>query len=222
MARTLGAVEAPVAELVMTYILMNARRVPALSRQMKNHVWDKQLAYSSEGKVLGIVGMGSIAKEVVRRARVFQMDIAYYDIIRNEAAEKEFGVRYLPLDDLLASADYLSIHVPLTPETTGMFGYETLCKCKPTAYLINTARGPIVDEEGLYRAIREKRLSGAAIDVFDVEPKTDSILAELDEVTLTPHVATFTQETFVRMDILAAENVVKYFRGEIDSSKTLV
>lgn len=210
-ARTLGVVEPPVAELVLAYILEFSRNVSKLNRDMHNGKWEKLECHSVDGKTLGIVGMGKIAFAVAQRAYAFGMKIIYCDQFANEKAEQQFGAVRMDLDELLAQADFVTLHLPLTDETNGMFGYETICRMKPTAYLINTARGAIIDEAGLYRAIKEGKLAGAAIDVFDCEPKEDSCLIELPQVLLTPHVGTFTQEIFIRMDIVAAENIVAFF-----------
>lgn len=210
-ARTLGVVEAPVAELVLSYILAFSRRVGEMSAAMHAGRWEKLESHSVDGKTLGIVGMGKIAFETARRACAFGMKILYADPTANPAAEKAFGAVRVSLDELLGQADFVTLHLPLTEETRGLFRYETLCKMKPDAYLINTARGAIVDENDLYRAITEKCLAGAAVDVFDREPKEDSPLAALPQVILTPHVGTFTKEIFIRMDIVAAENIVHYF-----------
>lgn len=210
-ARTLGVVEPPVAELVMAYILEFSRNISKLSRDMHNGKWEKIECHSLDGKTIGFIGMGKIAYEVARRAKAFGMNIIYSDMYKNDKAETEFGAKQMSFDEVLKNADFVTIHTPLTPETEKLFGYETVCKMKNTAYLINTARGSIIDEEGLYKAIKENKIAGAAIDVFDVEPKEDSVLKELDNVILTPHVGTFTQEIFIKMDILAAKNVNKVF-----------
>ncbi len=212
-ARTLGLVEKPVADLVLAYVLEFARHLREGDAAMKAGRWEKVLGMGLEGKVLGIVGLGAIAAEVVRRAKAFGMEVVYYDVARQEEKERALGVAYLPLDELLAGSDFVSLHLPLLPETRGMFGYERFARMKPTARFINTARGAVVDEAGLARALHEGRIAGAAIDVFDVEPKTDSPLRDAPNALLTPHVATFTRETFIAMDIRAAENIVAHFKG---------
>ena len=108
----------------------------------------------------------------------------------------------------------MTVHLPLTEQTRGFFDYPTICKMKKSAYLINTARGSIVEENGLYQAVKLGKIAGAAIDVFDCEPKEDSILRELDNVILTPHVGTFTKEIFIRMDVVAAQNVIDFFENK--------
>lgn len=210
-ARTLGVVEKPVAELAMAYILQINRKISTLDVEMKQGSWNKILGSSLEGKVLGIVGMGNIAKELVRKAKVFDMKIIYSDVFRNQDAEKELGVEYVSFEELLAKSDVISIHVPLLDSTVDMFNYETMKLMKRKPILINTARGPVVNEDDLCKALEEGLVSFAAIDVFDVEPKTDSKLRHCDNAILTPHVATFTKEVFINMDVLAAKNVVDYF-----------
>jgi phosphoglycerate dehydrogenase-like enzyme len=212
-ARTLDVVEKPVADLVLAYILEFARHLREGDAAMKSGRWEKVLGMGLEGKVLGLVGLGAIAGEVVRRAQSFGMEILYFDTVRQPKKERSLGVVYADLDDLLARSDFVSLHLPLIPETKGMFRYERIVQMKPTAYFINTARGAIVDEVDLARALRQGRIAGAAVDVYDVEPKTDSPLAGLQNVLLTPHVATFTRETFIEMDIRAAENIVAHFKG---------
>ncbi|MCK9479634.1 MAG: phosphoglycerate dehydrogenase [Firmicutes bacterium] len=211
-AKTLGVVEAPVAELVMAYILEFSRGISKHNIDLHNGKWFKQESHSVDGMTLGIVGMGKIAYEVARRAKAFNMKLIYSDYNKNEKAEKSFDAKKVSFENLLRSSDFISIHTPLNDETKGMFDYASISKMKKGAYLINTARGLIIDEHGLYRAVKERKIKGAAIDVFDVEPKENSILNELDEVILTPHIGTFTQEIFIKMDIVAAENVVNFLR----------
>ena len=212
-ARTMGVVENAVSELVMAYILTHARKIRELDCDMKKHKWNKILGSSMEGKTLGIIGLGNIAAEVVKKAKAFDMKIVYFDIYRSEEKEEALGVTYMALENLLNQADYITLHMPLNSGTEKMFNYELFCKMKPTAFFINTARGAIVDENGLYRALKEGRITGAAIDVFDMEPKENSVLCEFKNVILTPHVATFTRETFIQMDILAVKNIIDFFNG---------
>lgn len=208
-ARTLGIVEAPVAELVMGYILELSRNISKMSKKLHSGIWDKIECHSIDKKTLGLVGMGKIAYETARRAMAFNMEIVYCDINQSTIAETDFGAKRLDFNELLAVSDFVSVHTPLTEETNGMLCYQSICKMKPSACLINTARGAIVNENDLYKAIAEKKIAGAAIDVFDVEPKTDSILNEFENVILTPHIGTFTREIFIDMDIEAAKNIVR-------------
>lgn len=210
-ARTTGVVEAPVAELVMGYILEFSRNISKLSSDMHHGIWEKTECHSIDKKTLGFIGMGKIAFEVARRARAFGMNIVYCDLVGNARCEQEFGAKKTSFDEVLRVSDFVTIHTPLTDETKGLFSYKTICKMKGDAVLINTARGAIIEEESLYRAIFENRIRGAALDVFTVEPKTDSILNTLPNVLLTPHTGTFTREIFIEMDILAAQNIINYF-----------
>ncbi len=210
-ARTLGVVEPPVAELVMAYILEFSRNISKLNQDMHNGIWFKRESSSVDQKTLGILGMGKIAREVARRACAFGMQILYYSLQRSEACEREFGAVYAPLDEVLSRADFVTLHMPLNEQTRGMLSYEAIAKMKPSAYLINTARGAIVEEDGLYRALLEKKIAGAAIDVYDCEPERDSRFRAFENVILTPHVGTFTREIFTRMDVLAAQNIIDFF-----------
>lgn len=209
-ARTPGVVEKPVAELVMSYIIEIYRKVNEMNREMKNGNWTKFVGNSLEGKVLGIVGVGNIGKELVRKAKAFDMDIIYTNLSGSRDIEKEHKIKYVEFNDLLRNSDIISIHTLLTPSTANLFHYEVMKQMKKKPILINTARGPIINEEDLCKALDEKIISYAAIDVFDIEPKTDSPLRNYENVILTPHVGTFTKETFIKMDILAAKNVIKY------------
>lgn len=210
-ARTLGVVEPPVAELVFSYILAFSRRVCELSADMHRGVWEKLPCHSVDGKILGIVGMGKIAYETARRAHAFGMKILYCDLVENSRVQEDFGAVRVTLDEVLNQADFVTLHLPLTQDTEGLFDYATISKMKPTAYLINTARGAIIREADLLRALEEKKIGGAAIDVFDTEPQENSPLRPFSNVILTPHVGTFTQEIFIQMDIVAAENIIRYF-----------
>ncbi|MFT9495079.1 phosphoglycerate dehydrogenase [Anaerosolibacter sp.] len=211
-ARTLGVVEKPVAELVMAYILQIYRRIGESNKAMKEGSWTKILGNSLEGKVLGIVGLGNIGKELIRKAKAFDMEIVYSDVMRNTEAEEALGIQYVSFEELIENADIISIHAPLLESTKNLFNYDTMKKMKKQPVLINTARGPIVNEEDLCTALEEGLVSFAAIDVFDVEPKTDSPLRNHDNAILTPHNGTFTKEVFINMDILAAKNIIDYFK----------
>ncbi len=209
--RTLGVVEKPVAELVMSYMLTINRKINQSSAEMKIGNWTKFIGNSLENKVLGIIGLGNIGREVARKAMAFDMNVVYTNRNRSEEADA-LGAQYLSLEDLLAQSDIISIHAPLMESTKGMVNYEKMKLMKKKPILINTARGPIVDEADLCKALEEGLVSFAAIDVFDVEPKTDSPLMVYDNVVLTPHIGTFTKEVFIDMDILAAKNVVSHFK----------
>lgn len=210
-ARTLGVVEPPVAELVMAYILDFSRRVRVLNDNMHIGRWERCTCHSVDGKTLGIVGMGKIAYEVAKRAHSFGMKLVYTDTAENRRAEAEFGAVRMPVEELLGCSDFVSLHLPLTDQTRCFIDYGKLCRMKKSGCLINAARGAVVCEADLARALDEGLLAGAAIDVYDREPETDSIFRGRDNVILTPHVGTFTQEIFIKMDVEAARNIVKFF-----------
>ncbi len=211
-ARTLGVVEPPVAELVMAYILEFSRNISVLNHNMHQGRWQRCKCHSVDGKTLGIVGMGKIAYEVAKRAKSFGMDILYTDTVRNERAEAEFGAQQKPVCELLEQSDFVTLHLPLNCETANFMDYEKLCFMKQSAYLINAARGGVVNTADLKRALDENKISGAAIDVFEKEPETNSPFQDLENVILTPHVGTFTEEIFIKMDIAAAENIISFFK----------
>jgi phosphoglycerate dehydrogenase-like enzyme len=171
--------------------------------------------YELSGRTVGIVGLGNIGKKVARRAAAFDARVQYYDIVRLSAAEEDaLGVRFVLLSELLRTSDIVSLHVPLTDATRRMIGARELGLMKPGAILVNTARGGLVDETALVRALEEKRIGGAALDVFEVEPlPADSPLRRLDQVVLTPHVGGLSAASLQAMAERCVENVLAVLRG---------
>jgi lactate dehydrogenase-like 2-hydroxyacid dehydrogenase len=157
--------------------------------------------------------MGRIGRAVSRRAKGFQMEILYTDARRNEDAERELGATYVTLDDLLARSDVVSLHTPLLPETRHLMNSERLRRMKRTAILINSSRGPVVDEHALAEALRDGVIAGAGLDVFEREPAVDPLLVTLENVVLLPHIASASEETRTRMAVRAAENVLAFLDG---------
>ena len=203
----------PTAELTMALMLALARRVAECDRRIrteKESLWGtmKNLGASLENKTLGIVGMGNIGKNVARKAEAFGMRVIYYNR-RTEVS----GYRRVPLDTLLQEADFVSLHTPLTTETRHLIGARELSLMKPTAMLINTARGAVIDETALADALRQKRIAGAALDVFENEPHVTDVLYRLDNVVLTPHVGTGTIDTRIAMAEEALANIRNFFQG---------
>lgn len=203
----------PTAELAMALMLALARRVAECDRRIrteKESLWGtmKNLGASLENKTLGIVGMGNIGKNVARKAEAFGMRVIYYNR-RTEVS----GYRHVPLDTLLQEADFVSLHTPLTTETRHLIGARELSLMKPTAMLINTARGAVIDETALADALRQKRIAGAALDVFENEPHVTDVLYRLDNVVLTPHVGTGTIDTRIAMAEEALANIRNFFQG---------
>jgi D-3-phosphoglycerate dehydrogenase / 2-oxoglutarate reductase len=165
------------------------------------------------GKVLGIVGLGQIGKKVARRATGFDMKVLTYDVVKDEAFAKQWGITYLPLEDLLKQADFISIHIPLNASTRGLIGEKEMVLMKKNSFLVNVSRGGIVDEEVLYRALKEKRIGGAALDVFTREPPGESPLLKLDHFISTPHMAGYTQEALIETGMICAKAIVDVLEG---------
>jgi len=189
LARTPGAFTMPVADSVLGYILSFARQLPAMDRRMKSGAWRKELGRALNECTLGIVGVGNVGKAVAKRAQVCGMRLLGNDILEIDAAFlNETGMRMLPLDELLTEADFLSINCDLNPTSDRLINAARLGKMKPGAVLINTARGPIVDELALIAGLRAGRPAAAALDVFELEPlPSDSPLRGMDNVMLAPH-----------------------------------
>ena len=206
-----------VADFTIGLILSIARHVPQAHFSIKRGMWEGTKFIGTEvyGKTIGIIGLGAIGERVAKRARGFDMRILAYDPYVSYERTKEIPAKLVNFDMLLKKSDFITLHVALTDETRGMIGEKEFALMKKTAYFINTARGPIVDEAALYKALSEKKIAGAAIDVFSKEPPSaDSPLFRLDNVVLSPHIAAYTLETICRMDMMNAEDIVKFFRGE--------
>ena len=180
-------------------------------RKGKFRGWEPNLFLGTElkGKTLGLVGHGRIG---CRTAKIMQkgfgMRVIYYDAVRDQAREEQCGITYASLEQLLKEADVVSLHVPLLPSTEHLIGEKELRLMKPTSYIVNTARGPVIDEKALVKALQEKRIAGAALDVFEEEPKLASGLAKLENVLLTPHIASATNEAREQMATMAAQNII--------------
>ncbi|OGP88984.1 MAG: hypothetical protein A2156_04890 [Deltaproteobacteria bacterium RBG_16_48_10] len=169
---------------------------------------------SNRPKVLGIIGFGRIGKALARRSKGFKMKVVAYDPLLKEWIEKARSVSYRELDDLLKESDFISIHCPLTKDTQHLIGERELNLMKPTAILINTARGPIVDEKALLSALKKKKIAAAGLDVYEKEPKLTPGLTKLDNVVLLPHVGSATNDTRGQMAVVAAKNALAMLRGE--------
>lgn len=217
---TPGVLTDAVAEHTFALMLAIARRIPEsdrFTRAGKYKGWEPMLLLGTElkGKTLGILGLGRIGMGVAERAgRGMGMKLIYNDRKRDGAFERAFGARFVSKEGLLRQADVISIHVPLLPETHHFIGARELGMMKKTAYLVNTARGPIVDEKALVEALKRKKIAGAALDVYEFEPKLAPGLAKLANVVLAPHTASATWETRSAMAELAAKNILAALRGE--------
>ena len=208
------------ADTAFALILATARRVVEGDRRTRRgefKFWAPQVFLGSEvsGKTLGIIGMGRIGRALARRAAGFSMKVIYQDSRPlDKAEEKSLGVNPVSMDILLSTADFISLHVPLTPETHHLINNKTLAKMKPTAFIINTSRGPVIDEKALVEALKKGKLAGAGLDVFENEPELAPGLAELNNVVLLPHVGSATLETRTKMAFLAVENLLAGLRGK--------
>jgi glyoxylate reductase len=216
---TPGVLDETTADTAFMLLLAAARRLGESERTLRAGNWEwwgPKLFVGVDvwGKTLGIVGMGRIGQAVAKRGRGFGMEILYHNRSRKEDAERELDARHADLEELLQTADFVSIHTPLTEETWHLIGPEELDKMKPTAVLVNTSRGPVVDEGALADALSDGRIFAAGLDVYENEPEVHAKLLRLENAVLAPHIGSGSQETRDRMAVLAAENVVAVLAGE--------
>ncbi|MBI2922422.1 MAG: D-glycerate dehydrogenase [Planctomycetes bacterium] len=223
---TPGCLTEATAELAWALILATARRLPEAERFLRAgrfRGWDPLLMQGQAvtGKRLGILGAGRIGQEVGRMARGFRMEVLYAARGAKPEFERECGARLAGADEIARTCDVVTVHTPLTPETRHLVDAAFLAKMKPTAILVNTSRGPVVDEAALVDALRQKRVFAAGLDVFEEEPAVHPGLLELENVVLLPHIASATFETRNRMAAMAAENVVAVLAGRPPISPVL-
>lgn len=217
---TPGALTNAVAEHAMALLFAVTRRVVEADRYMREgkfKSWGPMLFLGEEisGKTLGIIGLGRIGSRVAHHARKgFDMRVLYYDVKRSEEFEKENGAEYREnSDDIFKEADFISIHVPLLPTTRHLVDSRRLALMKKTAYLVNTSRGAVIDETALVEVLKNRTIRGAALDVFENEPAMAPGLAELENVVLTPHIASATEKARQEMSELAARNIIEALEG---------
>ena len=220
-ANTPGVLTDTVAEHTFALMLAIAHRISEaerFTRAGKYHGWGPMMLLGRDvsNKTLGILGLGRIGSRVAHHAaKGFKMRVLYYDLKRNEEFEREFSAEFRSTpEEVLKEADFISIHVPLLPATRHLINAERLRIMKPTAYLINTSRGPVIDEKALAEALKNKIIRGAAIDVFENEPAVEPVLLKLENIILTPHIASATEETRAKMAELAAENIIFALSGK--------
>lgn len=223
---TPGVLTDATADLAWALLLATARRIVEADRFVREgDYWRTgtgwhpmmMLGYHVTGKTLGIIGMGRIGQAVAKRAKGFEMRILYYQRHRlPEELERELNAKYVDLDTLLRESDFVTIHVPLTKETYHMIGERQLRLMKPTAILVNTARGAVVDTEILVRALKEGWIAAAGLDVFEEEPLSpDHPLTQLNNVVLAPHIGSATHETRRKMAEIVAQNLIAFYKGEV-------
>ncbi len=205
------------AELAVALLLATARHVPQASQSLKGGAWKRSKYTGAElfEKTLGVVGLGRIGVLVAQRLAAFGMNVVAYDPYVSSARAGQLGVRLVGLDELLATADFITVHLPKTPETLGLIGEEALRKVKPSVRIVNAARGGIVDEAALHAALKEGRVAAAGLDVYAKEPCTDSPLFELENVVVTPHLGASTDEAQERAGISVARSVRLALAGEL-------
>jgi lactate dehydrogenase-like 2-hydroxyacid dehydrogenase len=216
---TPGVLDDTTADFAFALLMAVARRVVEGDLWMRSGTWpgwnlDQLCGGDIFRKTLGIIGFGRIGQAMAKRAHGFDMKLLYADAARADAAvERDLRAEHVELEQLLGESDFVSVHVPLLPGTRHLINAQTLAKMKPTAYLINTSRGPVVDEAALLAALEAKKIAGAALDVFENEPKALPALAQRKDVILTPHIASASVETRTKMAVMAVENVIALFEG---------
>lgn len=208
-----------VAEHTWALMLTLARRVTEADESTKRgayHGWEPGifLGTSLRGKTLGVIGLGRIGEMVARRAKGFEMNVLYNKRTPDQKAEEELGVHFASIDDLLSQSDFVSLHAPLTNETRHMMNADLFNKMKKGSFFVNTARGPMVDEYALVEALRNGKLAGAGLDVFDAEPNVNPELVGMENVVLTPHIASATYEAREKMGNLAVDAILNTLNGQ--------
>lgn len=226
---TPGVNTVSVAEYAIGLIVALAKQITRTDRALREHRWELRHKYTGielSGKILGIVGLGTIGKEVARLSKALGMHVLYWSRTRKEREEKNLGIEFVPLTDedikrglrvpekLLKESDFISIHLALTEQTRGTIGEREIALMKGGAFLINTARGGIVDEKALYEALKKGKLRGAGVDVFEEEPPYESPLLKLENVIVTPHMAALTKEALQRMAVTVADDVLRVLKGK--------
>lgn len=212
---TPGANADAVADLTFGLMLAIARHIPQSLQAVKKGEWPKFQGRQLWEKTLGIIGVGAIGKRVALRAKGFSMRILGYDINKDNKFARENSLNYVELDTLFKESDYVTLHVPLIPETEGLINKETLSLMKPTAYLINIARGGVVKSNDLYLHLKEGKIAGAALDVLEEEPpKMNDPLLTLDNVIITSHIGAFTVESMNNMGRISARNIISVLKGQ--------
>ncbi len=215
---TPGVLDDATADMAFALLLAVARRLPEGEALVRSGAWtgwrpEQLLGAHVTGATIGIVGLGRIGRAVARRARGFDMRLLYHNRRPDPAAERELNARYETMDELLSQSDFVSLHVPLTAETRHLIGQRELALMKPTAVLVNTARGPVVDEAALVSALQGGSIAGAGLDVYEDEPAVDPGLLGLQNVVLAPHLGSATRETRTAMARLCSEAVLAVLAG---------
>ena len=219
-SNTPGVLSDTTADLAFALLMATARRIPEAERFLrvgKYKGWGPLLFCGADvhGSTLGLIGAGRIGKLVARRSSGFDMKVLYYDVYRMQPEEEAtYHMTYMPMEDVLEQSDFISVHTPYMPSTHHLISERELKMMKPTAILINTARGPIVDEKALARALQSKTIAAAGLDVFENEPAVEPELLSMENVVLLPHIASASLKTRTLMATMASDNIVAHYKGE--------
>ena len=203
-----------VAELTVGFMIDVLRGVVSLHKAMEKSTWPRYMGYEMAGKTVGLLGFGAIAREVARKLTVFDVKVKAFDLYPNEAAAKELGVEMVSQDEIIETCDIISLHVPATAENHHLFNKETFARMKDGAFLINAARGALVDLDALAEAMLSGKIAGAALDAFEVEPLPEgSPIFQCENIVLTPHTGAESYEAYHKVSMVAAQNVVDTLAG---------
>ena len=219
-SNTPGVLSDTTADLAFALLMATARRIPEAERFLrvgKYKGWGPLLFCGADvhGSTIGLIGAGRIGKLVARRSSGFDMKVLYYDVYRMQPEEEAtYHMTYMPMEDVLGQSDFISVHTPYMPSTHHLISERELKMMKPTAILINTARGPIVDEKALVRALQSKTIAAAGLDVFENEPAVEPELLSMENVVLLPHIASASLKTRTLMATMASDNIVAHYKGE--------
>lgn len=203
-----------VADLTFGLMITAARSICEADRTVRNGQWKKYIGVELWEKTLGVIGTGKIGKAVITRSRGFNMKVLAYDLFKDEAFARKHDFSYVPFKSVLENSDFVTIHVPLTEKSRNLIGEKELRIMKKTSYLINAARGEIIDEDALYKALINGWIAGAALDVFKNEPLTDSSLLTLQNITLTPHIGAYSYEAIKKMGEVSVINLLNVLKGK--------
>ena len=219
LTNTPGVLDDATATHTWALLLATARRIVEADKYVREGRWKgwSALAFLGldvDGKTLGVAGMGRIGVNVARKARSFNMNIIYTDTTRNAEAERHLGCRFVDKETLLKESDFITLHVPLTPDTRHYIGQTEFNVMKKSAVVINASRGPVVDEKALIAALRQRQIWGAGLDVYENEPQIEPGLTELENVVVVPHIASSTIETRLNMGRIAVRNIINVMRGQ--------
>ena len=216
---TPGVLDDATADLAWTLLMVVSRRIVAADKFTRNGAfqsWDPMMFLGRDitGKTLGLIGAGRIGFNFAKKAKAFDMKILYTGLRHNSKIEDELGAIYVDKETLLREADFVSLHVPLLPSTTHYIGEKEFSMMKKTSVIVNTSRGPVIDEKALVKALKQGEIWGAGLDVYENEPDLEPELLDMYNVTIVPHIASATMETRTNMGLIAANNIIKVLMGE--------